>query len=181
MMNKLVNLAMVAFLTCGLGACSSSTQMHNDMGAYDQVNDPLEPVNRAVFAFNGVVDTFVIDPIARRYKSWVPELAREGVSNFISNLKSPVNAFNQFLQGDFGGAGETVLSFAVNTTLGVGGFGEVANSQFGLSNEEEDFGQTLAVWGVPDGPYVVWPLLGPSNARDSIGAVADMASNPLNW
>ena len=151
------------------------------MSAYDEVNDPLEPINRAVFAFNGVVDTVLLKPIAKGYRMIVPELARDGISNFLANLKSPVNAFNQLLQGDFEAVGETTLSFVINTTLGVGGLGDVASSQLGLENEEEDFGQTLAVWGVPDGPYVVWPILGPSNARDSVGFVADLASDPLNW
>lgn len=180
-MKHVINLALIAFLTLGLGACSSSSQMNNDLSAYDEVNDPLEPVNRAVFEFNGVVDTILIRPIAKGYRMIVPELAREGVSNFLANLKSPVNAFNQLLQGDFTAAGETALSFVVNTTLGIGGLGDVAADQLGLENEEEDFGQTLAVWGVPEGPYIVWPILGPSNARDSVGFVADVASDPMTW
>ncbi len=167
----------MAFFVTG---CTSSSSMKNDLGQ-SEVNDPLEPVNRAVFKFNEGVDYVVFAPLARGYKAIVPKKGQTGIRNFLRNLASPIDFTNQLLQGDFEGAADVTGRFLLNTTFGLGGFIDIAESEAGVEYEGEDFGQTLAVWGVGDGPYVVLPFLGPSNARDTVGLAADTAGDPLNW
>lgn len=144
-----------------------------------EVADPLEPVNRAVFSFNLFVDEWVLEPVARAYRFVAPEPVRRSVGNFLHNLRSPVIFVNDILQGERDRAGVTLGRFMINTTLGVFGLFDAA-SAFGHQRHDEDFGQTLAVYGVPDGPYLMLPLLGPSNARDTVGRVGDYFINPLN-
>lgn len=145
-----------------------------------EVSDPFESANRAVFSFNNVVDDAVIHPIAKGYNAAVPSPARTGVDNALKNLRSPVNFANQVLQGDFDGAGEVVVRAVVNTLLGIGGLFDVAGHE-GIEYESEDFGQTLATWGVDHGPYIVVPVLGPSSARDYVGFAVDSFADPLRW
>lgn len=147
----------------------------------DPVSDPLEPVNRAIFGFNEKVDYYVLDPITRGYRFLVPTPARRGVERFFRNLKAPVVFANLVLQGRGRDAAVTVGRFAANTTLGVGGVFDYADDVIGLERTEADFGQTLAVYGIPGGPYLIVPLFGPSNARDAVGSVADTAMNPLTY
>ena len=144
-----------------------------------EVADPLEPVNRAVFSFNLFVDKWLLEPVARGYRFVAPEPVRRSVTNFLHNLRSPVIFANDILQGERDRAGVTLGRFMINTTLGVLGLFDPATS-FGHQRHDEDFGQTLAVYGVPDGPYLMLPLLGPSNARDTVGRVGDYFINPLN-
>jgi phospholipid-binding lipoprotein MlaA len=161
-------------LTCAtLVGCSTTT-------AENGVSDPFEGTNRAVFAFNDAVDDTLIHPIAKSYRAAVPTPARTGVRNFLRNLKSPVILANQLLQGDIKGAGDVVLRAVVNSTVGVGGLFDVAETG-GLKYEQEDFGQTLAVWGVGHGPYLVVPVLGPSSVRDYAGYFVDGYADPLRW
>lgn len=178
---KAMPVAIVAMML--LSGCSSSTAMKEDINERQTagVYDPLEPVNRAVFEFNDRVDTFVLNPVASGYKTVVPEPGRKAVTNFLRNLASPVDLFNQVLQADMKGAADTTARFLLNSTFGLAGLIDVAGEAADIPYESEDFGQTMAVWGVPDGPYLVWPILGPSNVRDSAGRVADSASQPLNW
>lgn len=157
-----------------LSACASS-----DDTKYGQVYDPFETSNRAVFAFNQVLDENVAEPIAKGYEIVIPEPGRVGVKNVLQNLATPVNAGNQLLQGDFEGALTDLGRAVVNTTLGIAGIFDVAG-YFGYEHEPEDFGQTLAVWGFSEGPYFVIPLLGPSNLRDGTGRIVNSALDPLN-
>lgn len=144
------------------------------------VYDPIEPVNRAVFEFNRVVDGLLIKPIAQLYGLVVPSPIRTGVRNFLANLRSPIIFANDLLQGETERAGETLGRFMINTTIGLGGVLDPATA-LGRERHDEDFGQTLAVWGVGDGPYLVVPILGPSNLRDFVGRLGDRFANPLAY
>ncbi len=145
-----------------------------------QVNDPLEPLNRAVFAANIEADRYILRPVAYVYKEAVPVPLRNMAGNFLRNLKSPVTVLNAVLQGDMEHAGLTAVRFAVNTTLGFAGMVDLA-AAFGIVGREEDFGQTLAVWGAEEGPYLMLPLLGPSSVRDAAGLAADYLGDPLTY
>ena len=144
------------------------------------IGDPIEGFNRAVFAFNDVVDTALLRPIALGYTTITPDPVILAVRHFFLNLNSPVIFVNDVLQADFGDAGVTLGRFAVNSTVGVLGLFDPATS-IGMERHRADFGQTLHSYGVDSGPYVVLPLLGPSSARDTVGAVADALTNPLFW
>ena len=144
----------------------------------DEIYDPLESFNRAVFGFNNVADRIILEPVAKGYKK-LPSPIQSGVGNFINNLKLPLAAFNQLLQGQGKNAMESTGRFFVNSTVGIFGLVDVADN-FGLDQKEEDFGQTLATWGVGDGFYIVLPLFGPSNLRDTTGMVMTMMTDPIN-
>ncbi|MGE0734732.1 MAG: VacJ family lipoprotein [Alphaproteobacteria bacterium] len=144
------------------------------------MNDPLEPVNRQVFAFNIWLDDNAIKPVAIAYRRNVPEFFQDRIRDFFENYKSPVTFANDVLQLEFGRAAETATRFFINSVAGVGGLFDVAG-QYGLKRHKEDFGQTLAVWGMPEGPYLMLPLLGPSNPRDVAGMVADSFANPWSY
>ena len=144
----------------------------------DEVYDPFEGVNRVVFSFNNAADKVVLEPIAKGYKK-LPSPIQSGVGNFINNLKLPLAAVNQLLQGQSGNAIESAGRFLINSTIGVFGLIDVADD-IGLDQKEEDFGQTLATWGVGDGFYIVLPLFGPSNLRDTTGMVMTMITDPIN-
>ena len=144
----------------------------------DEIYDPLEGVNRAIFSFNNVADKIVLEPVAKGYKK-LPSPIQSGVGNFINNLKLPLAALNQLLQGQGKNAAESTGRFLVNSTIGVFGLIDVAEN-IGLDQKEEDFGQTLATWGVGDGFYIVLPLFGPSNLRDTTGMVMTMMTDPIN-
>jgi phospholipid-binding lipoprotein MlaA len=140
-------------------------------------NDPLEPVNRAIFSFNDALDRAVLAPVARGYQAVVPELMRQGVSNFFGNFGDGWSAINQLLQGKGEAAATMTMRVGTNTLFGIGGLFDVA-SDLGMERQSEDFGQTLGWWGLPAGPYLVWPLLGPSTLRDSAGRPLDTAWSP---
>jgi phospholipid-binding lipoprotein MlaA len=161
-------------LTLSLGACAGQPQS----GYKAEINDPIEPVNRAIFAFNNVFDRFLFEPVAKIYDAVFPGFVKDGVQNFMRNLRSPIIVANNLLQGDFGDAGVATARFVINSTVGVAGLVDVASTQ-GFNYEEEDFGQTLGVWGVGNGMYIVLPILGPSSLRDAGGKVADLAFDPL--
>lgn len=163
----------------GLTACASS-QNQSIMGDGQVISDPLEDTNRAVFKFNAAVDEAVIHPVIKGYRFVVPKEARNSLGNFLRNLQSPVIFANQVLQGDIEGAKNVVLRAVINTFAGFGGLFDFAGKE-GLPHEAEDFGQTLATWGLDQGPYVVVPLLGPSTARDSVGYIVDGYADPLRW
>jgi phospholipid-binding lipoprotein MlaA len=146
----------------------------------DTSNDPLEPVNRVFFAVNEGIDRVVLEPVAQVYHVIVPKPIRRGVSNVLANARAPITLANDILQGDRDRAGQTMVRFMVNTTVGLGGVMDFA-SDAGVQPHTEDFGQTLAVWGVGSGPYVVVPVLGPSNPRDFAGRIVDTAFNPTTW
>lgn len=143
-------------------------------------SDPWEPYNRSVDAFNTNVDKATLKPLAKGYRKVLPNFVRRGISNFFGNLETPGNALNNFLQGKVRAGFSDIGRFAVNSTLGIGGLLD-AGTGIGLVEHDEDFGQTLAVWGVGSGPYFVIPLLGPSTVRDAIVTPLDFMSNPLFW
>ncbi|MFM1806801.1 MAG: phospholipid-binding lipoprotein MlaA [Pseudomonadota bacterium] len=138
--------------------------------------DPFERVNRAVFSFNEAADDYVIKPVAEAYKFVLPEFVRTGVTNFFSNINDVLIAANNLLQGKPSNAASDIGRFLVNSTIGILGFFDVA-TDMGLDKNREDFGQTLAVWGVGDGPYVVLPFFGPSNVRDTVGLAVDIETD----
>jgi len=143
-------------------------------------NDPYEQTNRQVFAFDEKVDKSVLLPTAAFYSMVVPAPVRDSVHNFLDNLNKPVVFANDILQGETKRGAQTVGRFVINSTAGIGGLLDVA-SKAGIPNHSEDFGQTLAVWGVPEGPYMVLPFLGPDPPRDSAGQVVDFAFDPTTY
>lgn len=142
--------------------------------------DPYEAFNRAVFFFNEQADLFVVRPVAEAYATFVPLEIRRLLDNFMINLGSPVYVANAAMQGDGERAGQAFGRFVLNTVFGFGGVLDVAAEE-GLMRVDEDFGQTLAVWGMGPGPYLMLPLLGPSSVRDTTGRVVDALLNPLTY
>lgn len=166
-----------------LGCCGCAATPRGSpsaAGADTDNNDPAETVNRAIFKANLAADHAVLRPVAQAYADHVPAGVRQGVHNVVQNLKEPATAVNDLLQGRVARAGQSVERLAVNTTLGAGGVLDVAK-KWGLPPHSADFGQTLALWGVREGPFVELPLLGPSNPRDALGTVVDLALNPLTY
>jgi phospholipid-binding lipoprotein MlaA len=144
--------------------------------------DPLESFNRAMFRFNDKLYFWVLKPVAQGYKKVVPEAPRVGVNNFFSNLKFPIRFVSSLFQADFSGAATEFGRFAVNTIWGVGGLLDPASSkQLNIPKNEADLGQTLGVYGLGQGFYIVWPILGPSSVRDSIGIVGDYFLYPVSY
>lgn len=142
--------------------------------------DPLEPMNRGIFAFNQAIDNILLKPVARLYIAVVPEGGRVAITNVINNLKTPVTLANDLLQGDLDRAQTTIARFTVNTIVGFGGMADVA-ADLGTPSHSEDFGQTAATYGVGSGPYLMLPFLGPSNVRDAFGRVVDTFFDPLDY
>lgn len=147
----------------------------------EEVNDPLEPINRFIFGFNEIFQQVVLYPISSMYEIFVAPPLREAVKNIINNLKTPVILANDILQGEPGRAWTTTQRFVINTTWGIGGIFDRAQ-EMGYERHKEDFGQTMAVWGVGEGLYLVLPLLGPSNPRDAVGKfLVDGYFDPLGY
>ena len=144
----------------------------------DEVYDPLEPINRAIFSFNNVADKIILEPVAKGYKK-LPNPIQSGIGNFLGNLKMPLVIVNQLLQGQGQNAIDSTGRFVVNSTAGIFGLFDVAD-KIGLEQKDEDFGQTLATWGVGDGFYLVLPIFGPSNLRDTAGMLLTYATDPVN-
>ena len=141
--------------------------------------DPLEPMNRAVYKFNDAVDSAVLKPVATGYKAVVPSPIRTGVSNFFSNLGDVWSLINHALQFEIANAGKTAARLGINTFLGLGGILDIA-TEAGIEAPKADLGQTLGKWGVPSGPYLMLPLLGPSSIRDGAGAITATYYDPVN-
>jgi len=165
-------LAIAAIFAAALAGCATVSP------ADRAANDPLEPLNRAVFDFNDRLDTTVIKPVAQAYLDVVPAFVRDRVRAFVDNLTEPRIFVNDMLQGRFDAAGITLSRFLANTIAGVGGLFDVATGQ-GLHRQTGDFGQTLYAWGVDDGgPYLVLLFFGPSDVRDAIGWGVDVYTTP---
>lgn len=173
---KIMTIALYGFLAVSATSCAKS--VNPETGYKTGINDPIEPFNRGVFAFNNILDIALIEPVAKVYNFILPGFVRDGVQNFMRNLRSPIIIGNQLLQFDLKGAGVATARMIINTTAGIGGLVDVASAQ-GLAYEPEDFGQTLAVWGLGDGFYLVLPVIGPSSLRDTGGMVADGLADPL--
>ena len=164
-----------------LASCASAPKNDPEaMAEFQKLNDPVESINRGIFGFNQILDKIVIKPVTAIYRAIAPAPIRKMIGNFLNNLKTPVILANDILQGEGKRAGDTVVRFVVNSTLGLLGFLDPAED-FGFARHEEDFGQTLAVWGAEEGPYLMLPVLGPSNPRDLIGKVVDFFIDPINW
>ena len=141
-------------------------------------NDQLEPVNRVSFSFNETLDQYLLKPIAEPYAKYTPEIYRSGITNFFDNLSYLNVVLNSFLQGKFGQGLSDVTRFVVNSTIGIGGLNDIA-TPMGLPIHNEDFGQTLAVWGVGQGSYLVVPLNGPNTVRNAPDMVTSTLLNPF--
>lgn len=161
----------------GFAACLAAPTIAS---AQEAVGDPWEGFNRDLYAIHDGVDQAVLEPVARGYRAVTPGPVRSGVRNVLRNLRGPVIFANDVLQGEFGRAATTAARFGVNTTVGLVGVFDPASSM-GLERHDEDFGQTLAVWGVESGPYIFMPLMGPTTLRDGAGRIVDMAFDPLTW
>jgi len=147
-----------------------------------KVNDPLQGFNRTMFGFNDELNTHAWRPLAHGYVIVVPRPVRNGISNFFDNVQFPVRFVNSVLQGKLTRSAQEVGKFVFNSTFGVGGLIRVSDHVSGLADvPAEDFGQTLGVWGIPAGPYIVVPVLGPSDCRDIVGFAGDYVMSPLNW
>ena len=167
--------ASAAVASLALAACATAPAPESG-----DIADPYEGFNRRMFAFNNGVDKYALGPAADVYQTVTPAFARDRVSDFLSNLNGPVILTNDILQAEPSRAGTTVTRFGINTTVGLLGLWDAAD-HFGIEGHSEDFGQTLAVWGVDSGPYLVLPLLGPSTPRDLVGTGVDRALDPLTW
>ena len=172
-------LAMLVLSFGLLGACATPPTDPVARADYDKVNDPAEDVNRGIFEFNLALDRAILKPVAKGWKEMAPVPVQNGVHNFLSNLRAPVILLNDILQLDFERAMTTLTRFLINSTFGIFGLADAA-SEMGLPFHNEDFGQTLAVWGVEEGSYVMLPFFGPSNPRDTIGLVVDFFTDPFN-
>ena len=165
-----------------LGACATRPPADDAeaMEEYRTNNDPLEPTNRVFYRVNDAVDTAVLAPVARGYRAVVPGAVRRPVHNVLVNTLSPVRFVNDVLQGKPRRAGDSLMRFLINTTAGVGGLFDVA-TDCGYPAHDSDVGMTLALWGIPEGPFLFLPLFGPSNPRDAAGLAGNVALDPLTW
>ncbi len=158
------------------------TLLADQCKAAEDVNDPFETVNRNIFKLNNTLDDYLFKPAAKGWRK-IPDIPRKPLSNLASTAKTPISLANAILQLNKQSIGNIIGRFLINMTFGLGGMFDVAGTDsFGnVSEVEEDFGQTLAVWGVPDGPYVMLPIFGPSSVRDAVGLGVDTVTNPLSF
>lgn len=171
----------VVLFLLGLSACATKPTDPAALAQYQADNDPLEPMNRQIFAFNMAADEYVLTPMAKGYRFVMPEPVRKGVLNFFKNLEQPVFFANATLQADGDDMLTTLKRFTVNTFWGMFGLFDVA-SDMDIGKPDNDFGQTLAVWGWHDaGPFLMLPFLGPSNPRDAIGLGVDSFGSPVGY
>jgi phospholipid-binding lipoprotein MlaA len=164
----------------GLAACATAPQDPAARAAFDEANDPFEPLNRGFFEVNRVFDKALLKPVAQAYRTVLPELFRDALRNLLDNLKQPVVFANAVLQGGFARAGATAARFSLNSTFGIAGLFDVATG-WGLPAQTGDFGQTLYTWGLPPGPYLVVPLVGSTNPRDGVGMGVDGYADPFRF
>lgn len=167
----------VMVLTSGCGVPPKDPDAR---AAYDEANDPWEDFNRYIFEVNYALDQLLFRPIAGMYRTGVPEPIRDAIHNALRNARSPLILINDLLQGNLDRARDTAGRFVFNTTLGLGGLIDFADSVMGIKFHDEDFGQTLGVWGFQEGWYMMLPLYGPSNPRDTVGLVVDGFIDPVS-
>lgn len=172
-MQKLITILLTMLL---LGACATAPKVTEQ----DKKVDPFQSWNYQVFRFNNVLDKYFLRPVAVSYRWITPDPIEIGVSNFFSNIADVPDAVNALLQWKPKKSGLSLSRFMINTVLGVGGLFDVA-SKMGIANDGDDFGETLGYWGVPSGPYIVLPLLGPSNVRDGIALIPNSYLSPLAY
>jgi len=174
----LSSLVAVGLAVAGCGAPGAPRP--GQTAAAEDFNDPYEDANRSVFGFNQAVDQNVLVPVAKAYRTVLPPPVRQAVHNFLTNLDGPVVFANDVLQGQVGLAGNTIVRLALNTTIGIAGLFDVA-TQVGVPYHSNDLGVTLATWGFVEGPYIIVPVLGPSNPRDIVGKIGDGFADPGNY
>ncbi|MBR1777009.1 MAG: VacJ family lipoprotein [Alphaproteobacteria bacterium] len=160
--------------------CASVPTDPAEAAAYQEANDPWEPMNRKIFAFNMAADKYALRPIAKGYRAITTPGFRLKARTFLNNLKTPLTVVNDILQFNLKNAGLDLSRFIINSTLGFFGVYDVAD-KMGLSPNSQNLGTTMAVWDVPSGPYLVLPLLGPSNVRDASGMVGDIFLDPFYY
>jgi phospholipid-binding lipoprotein MlaA len=178
-MRRAASVALAVLLPI-LGGCATVPSDPAARAVFRANNDPLEPLNRRIFAFNQGVDQVLLKPISKAYVALLPQLGRDAVRNFLENLNEPIVFANDALQGRFRPAGTTACRFAINTTAGLAGLIDVAG-RHGFGQQTGDFGQTLHVWGIPEGPYLLLPVVGPSSPRDGIGSGVDIYLSPWRY
>jgi phospholipid-binding lipoprotein MlaA len=144
------------------------------------LNDPYESFNRTVFRINSAIDSATLKPLAKGYRAIAPGFFRKGLTNVLQNLEEPFTMGNSLLQGDFSNLLNSLGRLLINTTVGLGGVMDVA-SDWDVKKQDEDFGQTLAVWGVPEGPFLMLPFFGPSNPRDAVGVGVRFFADPASY
>lgn len=166
----------VSFLVCFSPQSSYAYKTSED----SKISDPLESVNRVIYGFNMFLDKILIKPVAKAYKKVVPEVGRKGISNVLQNLTEPVTFANSILQADAENTFTTFWRFAINSTVGIAGLFDVAKHG-GLEHRGEDLGQTFGKYGIGNGPYLMLPVIGPSNTRDILGSVGDSFMDPYNY
>src|SRR6201997_1111212 len=169
---------LVALMLPGCATSPSNTQPETSWA--EDFNDPFEDANRKIFDFNQLVDRNVLVPVAKAYRTVLPDPVRDSLRDFLRNLREPLIFASDALQGEFERAGQTFARFTLNSTLGMAGFIDVAGRWGELPYHEDDFGLTLGAWGIPEGPYIVVPVLGPSTPRDLGGQVAEGFGDPWN-
>jgi phospholipid-binding lipoprotein MlaA len=167
-------------LLLSLAGCATPPKDPAARAEFEATNDPIEPTNRAIFGFNMFLDTWLIKPVAQSYKFIVPQFGRNRIHDFLQNLDEPVIFANDMMQGEWHAADVTAGRFLANTTWGIGGLFDLAQND-GLKKQSGDFGQTLYHYGVGNGPYLVLPILGPSDPRDAIGYGVDSVMDPFGW
>ena len=169
-MRKHVLVALLCAASVLLGACASDSASRDP-------KDPWENGNRKIYGFNDAVDRATFKPVAKGYRKVIPQFARTGVSNFFDNLITPRSSLNNFLQGKPSAGGEDIIRFIVNTTVGIGGLIDFASAA-GMPKYNETFRETFGVWGIPAGPYVMLPILGPHTMSDVFALPFDIAADP---
>jgi phospholipid-binding lipoprotein MlaA len=180
MMRPLTNHLAVLFATTMLAACAAMPADPDERADFVEANDPLEPMNRAVFDMNMYLDDHVMAPVARTYRDETPEPVKASVHNVLTNLSEPYVAGNDLLQGNPQRAADSLGRFLINSTWGLFGLFDRVGDTGGPRAHENDIGVTLGVWGVDEGPYLMLPFVGPSNPRDTAGRVADLWASPAS-
>lgn len=177
--SRLASAIIYTLMIICLSSCASPKRSEI-MEKGSTIHDPYEGYNRAISSFNQKFDNIVINPAIKGYRAATPAPVRQGIRNFMNNLGAPAILINQILQGDVKGAENVIVRTVVNTTIGIGGIFDVAAYE-GIPYEPEDFGQTLAIWGVENGPYIVVPFIGASTLRDYAGYFVDSFIDPLGY
>ncbi len=173
-----VILLIISFSFIGIETSNSDEKSSMSSISYDEIYDPIEPINRAVLNFNFFIDDIAIRPIVKTYKFLAPEPVEKGVSNFFSNLKEPIRTVSFVFQGEFYKSFNSIGRFTINTLTSLGTF-DLA-SKVGMEKNETDFGITLAKSGISSGPYIIIPIIGPSNLRDFSGDVVEYFVDPIS-
>jgi phospholipid-binding lipoprotein MlaA len=181
LVSALARTLLAALVMAALSACATRPADPAARAAFEENNDRLEPFNRSMMKVDDGLQKVLVRPVLKTYRTVMPEPGRKGVLNFIHNLHSPVTFVHDVLQGQVRRAGQTLSRIALNTTIGFLGFFDVA-AKMGIPYHAEDFGQTLATWGLGEGSFVYVPLLGPGTIRDGLGLAVDtFLVDPIAW